>query len=403
MLFNNGLLKINNQSLIKEELYDLNCNQIQISYPIYIVVKYTKKCNLSCAYCYVSSDDNRFSSMSNSLIVNIMKKLKDQYGDKEFILCLHGGEPVLRYNDMSNLLQELKKVSDKIKISLQSNATLITKEIAEFFRNENIRVGISIDGYNNKTNSQRCYCDGKSSLLSSQQGLQNLLNVGIVPGILCVIHSFNQDNILNFFDYYVEKGIKKFGFKYFFPAGNGKNVKYKIDINTLVETNIKLIQKINDYNSRVKESNSYIAERETSTLINNIVNKKRGNMCSTSPCGAGKLTLAFDTNGDVYPCDSFITQSNFCYGNIQNLNIKTSVQKNNISKKLNEHNVNNITECSICNWKKICTLQCASDSYFFNNELNQPHSLCGYMKKIIPTIIDLLHNNKIDPKNFILC
>jgi|AGTN01.1.fsa_nt_gi radical SAM additional 4Fe4S-binding domain len=405
MLFKNSLLKINGKSLIKEDLYDKSNNHIQLSYPSYIVVKYTRKCNLACSYCYATSEDKEYFSMSNDMIVYIMKKMKDIYGDQKFILCLHGGEPILRYKDISSLTKELSKISNNITISIQSNATLITKDIAELLKKEKIRVGISIDGFDKETNSQRCYSDGKSSIIRVHRGLDNLLSVGVIPGILCVINSFNQYKILEYFDYYINKGIKKFGFNLFFPAGEGRNIEYEIDIDNLISTNLELIKKINAYNSKIQNSQEYISERGITTLVNNLLNKKRYNMCSVSPCGAGKLTLAFDTDGSIYPCDDFITQKKFSYGNILTTdNLNDAIQNNHITQILTAHNVNNIKECSVCNWKKICTLHCPSDAYFHNKGLFcKPHSMCIYMKGIIPEIIDLLHNNLIDPRNFILC
>lgn len=66
-------------------------------------------------------------------------------------------------------------------------------------------------------------------------------------------------------------------------------------------------------------------------------------------------------------------------------------------------NVDSIKECRMCTWKNVCTYHCASDSYFNHKTLYKPHSMCEYVKKIIPRIIDLLYRKKISINNIPPC
>jgi uncharacterized protein len=315
-------------------------------------------------------------------------------------LILHGGEPTLRYKNIVELLSSIKKLSKKIDVRLQTNATLITKQIAYFLKQENIGVGISLDGYNQTTNAKRCYQNNKNSLFASLIGLDNLLSVGIKPGLISVITDSNCHKLLEHINFYIDKGINDFAFNIFFPEGRGQAEKTGVDIDDFVSINLELIKKIDTINSN-RDKKNYVSERNIDNLINNLSSWNRKFMCAMSPCGAGRKTLGFDTDGSMYPCDNFINQSDFCIGNIFTINnVQETIEQNHIIRKLLNHNVNNITECFMCPWKWICTSHCASNSYFQNGELNTPSYECLYIKKIIPEIIDLLYENKINYKHF---
>ena len=398
-LFESGVLKINGKGIIKDNLFEEQCKKPEI-YPHVIVVKYTRKCNLQCEYCYAYSAKKGNQEMSNDTVLYILQKMINFYGDKEIVLILHGGEPTLRYKDIVELLNSIKKLSKKIDVRLQTNATLITKQFAHFLKQENIGVGISIDGYDEETNAKRCYSNNKSSLPASLIGLDNLLSVGINPGLISVITDSNCHKLLEHIDFYVNKGINDFAFNIFFPEGRGQTEKIGVDIDDFVSINLELIKKIDEINSK-REINDYVNERNSNVLVNNLTSWNRKFMCATSPCGAGRKTLGFDTDGSMYPCDDFINQSGFCIGNIYAIdNVRETIEKSHVVRRLLNHNVNNITECAVCPWKWICTLQCVANSYFQNGELNKFSYKCSYMKKIIPEIIDLLYENKINYKHF---
>lgn len=133
-------------------------------------------------------------------------------------------------------------------------------------------------------------------------------------------------------------------------------------------------------------------------MIHNLISWRRSNKCAISPCSAGQRLISFDADGTIYSCDDFVHNKDFCYGNILEINnLKETIKSSPITHKLRNHNINNIEECSVCEWKKICPSHCAADSYFFNKKLNHTHSQCSYFKKMIPAIINLICSERIDP------
>lgn len=399
-LFLRGIVRINGNAYYKDNCYE-HC-KIWPEYPQLIVVKYIRGCNLRCSYCYDNYPKCK-TKMSNDMVLHIVRRMIDTYGDNPYILALHGGEPTLRFKDIVALSEGVKKISRKVFFSIQTNATLITKPMAAFFAQEKFAVGVSVDGFDEQTNGNRLQADGKSSLHLTLKGLENLIAAGISPGIISVVTPANQHHLLQHFDYYTEMGIKEFAFNPFFPAGRGQNLQYEMDIDTLVDTNVELMKKINDANIQISNRKDYVAERNVWGVVSNLTTMERDSSCGLLSCGAGKVLLAFDFDGSIYPCDDFISDKKLCLGNVLHMNnLKEATGKMQAEGVFN-YDVERIDACSACVWKRICTLHCASNAYFFNGRFDRPHSMCRYMKKLIPKVIDLLHRRRIAPEHFIPC
>lgn len=403
LLFNSGVLKVNHISSFHDKLIKRQC-KISNSKVCQVVLRYTKSCNLSCSYCYAHTDLKPPTSMSNETVLYIIRKFSESYPEKIINLSFHGGEPLLRYNKLVPLVKEIRQISENIKMYIQTNGTLVTKEIADFLKEEDFNVGISIDGFDADSNSHRCQLNGNSSLKQSLIGLDHLLVAGISPGMFTVVTAANQQKLLDHFDFYVKKGVKKFNFSPILHTGKAADENYGINIDDLIETNLKLIEKINLINSKCNNIEDYVSEMNISNLLNNLSSLNIYNLCTLSPCGAGRTMLGFDIDGSFYSCDYFIGNSEFKIGNIYEVDdIKNSINKSLSTQKLLKRGIDSIEECRICTWKNVCTSHCASDSYFNHNTLYKPHSMCEYTKKIIPQIIDLLYRNKISIHNIPPC
>ena len=395
LLFNSGVLKVNHISLFHDKLKKRQC-KISKAQICQVVLRYTKNCNLSCSYCYAHTDITSSTSMSNETVLYILRKLNESYPEKVINLSFHGGEPLLNYNKLVPLVKDIRNISENIRFYIQTNGTLVTKEIANFLKIEGFNVGISIDGFDTESNSHRNLSNGNSSLKQSLIGLDHLLNAGISPGIFTVVTAANQYKLLEHFDFYVNKGVKKFNFSPILYSGKAADKDYNVNIDHLIESNLRLVEKINYINYKCNNIKDYVSEVNISNLLNNLSSLNVYNLCTLSPCGAGHTMLGFDTDGSLYPCDYFIGNLDFKIGNIYEMDdVKSWIYKNISAQNLSKRNIDSIRECRICTWKSICTYHCASDSYFNYKTLYKPHSMCEYVKKIIPQIIDLLYRKKI--------
>ncbi len=105
-------------------------------YPIHPVYEITSKCNLKCIHCHA-----RGGERSDELCTEEAKRVIDNLADvKDFrMLVFTGGEPFAR-KDIFELIRHARDLGFEIVIA--TNATLITKEVANRLRREEV-VGIA--------------------------------------------------------------------------------------------------------------------------------------------------------------------------------------------------------------------------------------------------------------------
>ena len=107
-LFYSGILKINGKdiSMIKNEQESSSDNT-----PSLLILKYTNACNLKCEYCYYyDTHFNINEKLPNNYVYKMVDLLAGFDGNRPCI-CFHGGEPLLRFNDIKTLVST-KKLDD---------------------------------------------------------------------------------------------------------------------------------------------------------------------------------------------------------------------------------------------------------------------------------------------------
>lgn len=404
-LFYSGLVQVNGKDIfmIKPSQEEI---EIKKSLPLFWVLKYTNACNLRCQYCYAydQNEKNR-KNLPNEFIYRIPELIGETTEGNNLCLCFHGGEPLIRFNDIVECVTNLrKKYGRRIDFNIQTNGTLMTHKIARFLKDENFSVGISVDGFDEETNRLRQYANHKSSINGTLKAINYCHELGIRPGVISVMTNnihFRSTEILEKLSL---MGIKDFHFNHFFPSGRGEGKVKDFSISTeqLLKTRVNMLLYINDYNSN-KDRDKHISERYTSNLIKRLVKSESlFYMCSQSPCGAGRRILTLNFDGNIYPCDDLGNTPLFKIDHINNItDLRKTLATSTAVSLCQSHCVENIPRCNECLYKRICISHCCSDSYHYTGKFNSPHSACDFIQQFIPTVIDLIHKGRIKVENLI--
>lgn len=402
-LYHSGIVQIDGKCCTDDIVKEERDKSKEVA-PRLLVTKYTNHCNLRCAYCYAYKEDTFNENLSYEDLEKAVKLITDAYGSK-ITVVFHGGEPLLRYSNMKHDVPALLDKFPDIEFSIQTNATLVNDEIADFLKEHNFSIGTSIDGVDEESNALRCFPKGVSSQNKTLDGLKCLFKHGNHPSASIVVTRKNKDDIITSIQTLFEIGVRHFVVLDYFPAGRGKGKKD--DLALSLEENLHLRKKIllfiNDHNAKQSDSKNMITERKTMQLVKKIVYWRALYMCSESPCGAGRRMLAVGADGNLYPCDEFITNDKeFVIEHVSKIiNLKDTLRKSESVRKCYAHKIENISKCSKCIWRNICEFHCAGNSFYFKGALNQPSSLCEYFQKMIPLTMELLYEGRIDPKNIL--
>lgn len=147
---------------------------------------YTWECNLRCKHCWV------YGGQASQGSIGIDKSLeicKSAIGLGTEFIKISGGEPLLYCDDIIEIANCVRKMDPNVVLCLETNATLITPNIAEKLNVFNA-ISVSLDSSNpNEHNSIRASSDAYSRTI---EGIKALRKNGIEVGITSVVS--NLDN-----------------------------------------------------------------------------------------------------------------------------------------------------------------------------------------------------------------
>lgn len=192
----------------------------------WIVLKVTQRCNLNCDYCYVYNrgDDSwrsRPAFISEDVVRALARRIKehcDKYSLKQFVVELHGGEPLLLGKSrMQSLLDILRQTCTGVdlKVMLQTNGLLLDEEWLQLFDRNNMTFGFSLDGPPELADRHRVDRHSKGSTERLLAIVERLRKAGpefdrVLGGVLCVVDpSIDGAALVRWF---VEHGFTSFEF-----------------------------------------------------------------------------------------------------------------------------------------------------------------------------------------------
>ena len=159
--------------------------------PISATFELTPVCNLHCDMCYIrlnASDANRLGGVkSKEEWLDMARQLK-QLGT--LFILLTGGEPLL-YPEFKELYVALKQMG--FVLTINTNATLITEEVAQLFRQyPPRRLNVTLYGGSNDTYQSLCHThQGFDRCLA---GLQLLKQYGIATKLTLTLIEKNRED-----------------------------------------------------------------------------------------------------------------------------------------------------------------------------------------------------------------
>lgn len=162
-----------------------------------IILKISERCNIACDYCYYFENSEqsaygRPAKIGENVVEALVSRIKEAFdnGDIESVqIDLHGGEPLMlgkrRFAELCKAIYS-SLPRDRVRLCMQTNATLMDDEWATILTLHNIHVGVSIDGPQHVHDLHRLDKSGRSTHKKTIEGIQLLRKHGIEPSVLVV-------------------------------------------------------------------------------------------------------------------------------------------------------------------------------------------------------------------------
>lgn len=280
----------------------------------------TNNCNLNCHYCSKHRNEIFYDLEYVSNIIKFINNLSDI--KSTLFLKLFGGEPTIH----PNILDIVKSISNKINIELQTNLILDIELLKKIIKIKNIDI-FNVSLHYGLTNRD-IFFKNLNTLLeySTNYNYTVLLNL---------MYEKDYNDLINK-DYQLYDKISKA----FYNFNVGISLVYHNIINEYDENIVNWANKTYKKFKQNGRSISIIFEDGTAEQSSFYRLKGMGyNKCRGMKCSCLKNNIYIDSNGDIYPCQTYFRYLNKKYGNIL-------FDKDILNKLINEEYV--ICEASEC-------------------------------------------------------
>lgn len=302
--------------------------------PLYVMLKPAGSlCNLRCKYCYYLEKNALYTEQKNHVISDEMldkfiREYIEAQTSPDVLFCWHGGETLMRPISFYRRAIELQRKyarGRRIDNTIQTNATMLTDEWCEFFRENNFLVGVSIDGPQEFHDEYRRTATGKPTFHKVMQGIRLLNKHNVEWNALAVVNDFNADYPLDFYNFFKEIGCHYIQFTPIVERRIERNDGLSlapgmeeggelVDFSVTPEQWGKFLCTIFDEWVR-HDVGTYFIQIFDTTLAN-WAGVQPGLCSLAKECGhAGVMEF----NGDVYSCDHFVYPEHL----LGNINEKT--------------------------------------------------------------------------------
>jgi uncharacterized protein len=338
-----------------------------------LIIKVVSTCNLACRYCDANIYSNR--RMSLDTVSQIIKKALDYADYVEFIW--HGGEPLLMgiqfYEKVVELQKRYRREGQIIINSLQTNGTLISQEWVDFFKANDFKVGVSLDGPPEVHNANRVFRNGQGSFEQVMRGIRLLKENGVEFGVLAVITKETvRLGAKRFLDFFIENGIFNIGILRQRPA----LIIGRTDALPREEFD-KFAIELFDYWYSLDDPRIRI--REFDAILSRILSA-RSRVCIFNGDCAGKY-LGITPDGDVYHCDKFMFDERYKLGNVREQTFEEMLNPKNPKLIRIRLEFEGTKKSISCKYSKICNYGCPEDRYVFSKVYNE-EGTCGWCNVI---------------------
>lgn len=292
----------------------------------------TNKCNMRCPHCYMSAGISLENELTTTEVKSILQAFKNYGGN---LVTLSGGEVSTR-NDLEEICYYAKSISLPIEILTNGIAwtTQQIKNISSCLK----RVQISIDGYNEETNST---IRGKDSFTKSLSTVKNFVQNGVFVEI--AITPPLEEQRKNSINEYIEfaqklKSLYNDAIKISFNGSMMDGREIQLSPKERDEYEIFIGNILEKFYGRKALDASFINTMKKKFIKDN--------------CNYGNLSIS--ANGDVYLCAFISTLKPI--GNIRKDSFEKLFQISEVAKENSV--VDKLIPCRQCDLKYICGGDC---------------------------------------------
>ncbi len=335
-------------------------------------------CNLGCTYCFYSEKIDMFSEtrkhrMDEAILKTLIRSFLMESGPNPY-MGWQGGEPTLMGLDFFRKAVEYQKrfaPEKTVMNGLQTNGVLLDRKWARFLRENNFLVGLSLDGPQHIHDKYRKTISGNGTWEKVRYNAEMLIRSGVNVNAMTVVNDYSVNYPDEIYEHLKETGFRHMQYIPCVEKGNdGRLVDFSVPSESYGEFLCSIFDRwIDDFDNDIPS----VSVRLFDVLFYYYVGKAIPECTYQRECGQ---YLVVEHNGNVYPCDFFVSQEN-CLGNIMETSVGSLIN----SEKQRTFGAGKALlpeECSECKWLNICHGGCMKDRVSVDGSVPVNHLCDGY-------------------------
>lgn len=342
-------------------------------------------CNASCKYCFGPNKGSCVTPAQIKANIAFIERVVNDTGQHKVHITFHGGEPLMAPLEIwKEGLQHIERTfkSHKVKLQIQSNLWNLTEEHCALFKDHDIDFSTSIDGPEEINDMHR----GKGYFARTMRGIDLLRNNNMKVGCIATFSPLNAGRYVEVFHFFATQKLS-FGVHGCLPSLTGGANSYVLDpagYGTLLSNLFDLYVPYR----------RFVSVSSLDQLCNSVV-ENCGKVCTFKDCSGS--FLAVDPEGNVYQCQRFTGNPQYCLGNVNESDLHLRLAANPAISGIIDRQKQADSECSDCEHLAYCRGGCYYNSKAAGT-IKDPY--CEAYKSIFNKIKTRLLEEMDSPENF---
>jgi len=358
-------------------------------------------CNIDCTYCFFLSKEalypNEKQRMSEATLEVYIRQLLESHRTPQVTVAWQGGEPTLMklpfFERAFELVERYRRPGQVIKHTFQTNGTLLDDQWCEFFKANNVLVGLSVDGPQDIHDAYRKDRGQQGTFAKVMNGWRALRRHGVEFNILCTVNAANQDHGREVYRFFrddlgaswvqfipiVERATAET-----LPIANqgwgdrpgSQRLLYTQEGDLVTDRSVGSEEYgrflIDVFEEWVRHDIGRVYVQLFDVTLEAHVGRHL--LCIHAPtCGYGP---ELEYNGDMYACDHFV-EPKYLLGNIHKTHMLTLVASPGQRKFGEDKRSTLTTQCRQCEFLPVCNGGCPKDRFAVSRDGEAGHNyLC---------------------------
>ena len=381
--FNEAYNALAKAMVIRDSRYQQNKVTPQVL-PLMVKIRTTGKCNLQCVYCFNDLSVRNCSMDKETIKKAIEYSFSNPYAANGINFCIYGGEPLMckesLYTTLSYILEKGRNMSN-LRVSINTNGTLLTDEDIRYIREHKIQLSVSFDGLLQFHDQYRKGISGAKTgkiVLNTIEKLKDYEEFNILTSITQEM----SNHLLEIALFMEQEGFPSVEFQpvHLLGCAEGEK-KYSINATEYASSLKALVDAIEEgqiKNLKLRTIIRFLIPLETGQTLYGELGDRR--------CGSGRNSITIDYDGSILGCDMMPSKYSPVIGDVDcGINALDKLDAlflpyGHISPR-----------CTACPWTLFCRSGCTGASGSDQASCNVRHlASCQINREIYPYLLEKL-------------